>query len=341
MTEQSYLQWLVRETPTTWWHDSGEPAELAVGLEHLATGVTTNPVLGARAIAARPAGWEAEIDAVDSDLPPEQRAEARTRIVVTHCARELEPVYRRTEGAQGYVCAQVNPNKAGDRDVMLAMARRFAAFAPNIAVKLPVTAAGLDVLEECIAEGITITATVSFTVPQVLAIAERHQAGIARAQKAGIQPGHCFAVIMIGRLDDYLRDIAHDQRADVSEADIRWAGLAVTKRAYALYQERGYQAVLLIAAQRGIHHITELAGSDMIMSIHPKTQAMVFAPGIPRECRIDRLVPADAIACLETIPDFRRAYEPDGMAPEEFITYGATQRTLSQFGEIGWNALES
>ena len=42
-----------------------------------------------------------------------------------------------------------------------AMAHRFTAWAPNIAVKLPATSAGLDVLEECIAEGITITATVS------------------------------------------------------------------------------------------------------------------------------------------------------------------------------------
>ena len=34
-------------------------------------------------------------------------------------------------------------------------------------------------------------------------------------------------------------------------ADIRQAGLAVTKRAYSLYQERGYEAVLLVAALRG------------------------------------------------------------------------------------------
>jgi transaldolase len=341
MGEQSYLQWLVRETPTTWWHDSGEPGELAFGLEHLASGVTTNPVLSARALAARPTAWLNEIDAVDSDMPPEKRAEERVRIVVSHCAHELEPVYERTEGADGYVCAQVDPNRPGDRDVMLGMARRFASFAPNIAVKLPVTAAGLDVLEDCIAEGITITATVSFTVPQVLAIAERYRAGIARARESGITPGHCFSVIMIGRLDDYLRDVAHDQGAAVSEQDIRWAGLAVTKRAYAIYQERGYEAKLLIAAQRGTYHINEVAGSEMIMSIHPKTQAMLFEPGVPRVCGIDNPVPADVVARLETIPDFRRAYEPDGMTPEEFLGYGATQRTLTQFAEIGWNVLES
>src|SRR5262245_19669529 len=134
---------------------------------------------------------------------------------------------------------------------MIAMAKRLHAWAPNIAVKLPATAAGLDVLEDCVAEGITTAATVSFTVPQVIAIAERHRAGIERARKKAIEPGKCFSVIMIGRLDDYLREVAQDHRATVSEADIRQSGLAVTKRAYAIYRERGYEAVLLIAALRG------------------------------------------------------------------------------------------
>jgi transaldolase len=33
----------------------------------------------------------------------------------------------------------------------------------------------------------------------------------------------------------------------------------------------------------------------------------------------------------ERIPDFRRAYEPDGMSIEEFDSYGATVRTLRSF----------
>ena len=36
------------------------------------------------------------------------------------------------------------------------------------------------------------------------------------------------------------------------------------------------------------------------------------------------------------IREFRRAYEVNGMEEDEFLTYGATQRTLSQFVEAGW-----
>ena len=41
------------------------------------------------------------------------------------------------------------------------------------------------------------------------------------------------------------------------------------------------------------------------------------------------------------LPEFVRAYEPDGMTPAEFIEFGLTQRTLSQFSEAGWKQLES
>jgi len=341
MENESYLRWLVRETPTTWWHDSADPEELRRGLDHGATGVTMNPVLANRALRARPEFWAEAMRSVPKDLPPERRAEELMSHVVRHAAKMLRPQYESTKGKWGYVCGQVNPVRAGDREAMAAMAKRYHDWAPNIAVKLPVTAAGLDVLEDCAADGITVTATVSFTVPQVLAVAEHYKKGLERARKAGKKTGRCFAVIMIGRLDDYLREVAQDRKAPVSESDMRQAGLAVAKRSYALYQERGYEAVLLVAALRGTYHMTEMAGAKLIMSIHPNMQAPLLAPGVPREERIGLPVAPEVIRRLQTIPDFVRGYEPDGMTEEEFIGYGVTQRTLSQFIEAGWALLES
>jgi transaldolase len=234
----------------------------------------------------------------------------------------------------------MNPSCAGDRDAMLAMARRFHSWAPNIAVKLPAVSAGLDVLEDGIAEGITAAATVSFTVPQAIAVAERCRAGRLRAEKKGIEPGRCFAVIMIGRLDDYLREVAQDNMAAVSESDICQAGLAVTKRAYHIYQKCGYEAILLVAALRGSYHLTELAGAKLVMSIAPAVQEWFIAKDYPRKERIDMEIAFEVVERLSTIPEFIKAYEPDGMKPEEFISYGVTQRTLCQFVEAGWKLLE-
>jgi transaldolase len=342
MPNTTYLDWATRETATRWWHDSAEAAELALGLQRGAVGATTNPYLAILALVKDRQLWAPAIDEVLArNLPAEAKAEALMRIPVTRTAEKLLPEFAASQGRSGFVCAQVNPVRAGDRDCMLAMARRFHAWSPNITVKLPATSAGLDVLEDCVAEGIASTATVGFTVPQALAIAERHRAGAERARQRGIEPGTCFAVIMIGRLDDYLREVAHDNRAQVSESDIRQAGLAVTKRAYALYQERGYDAALLVAALRGAYHLTELAGAKVVMSMAPPWQELFVSQDFPREERIHEPVAAEVIDRLCRLQEFVRAYEPEGMAPSEFVGFGATQRTLCQFAEAGWKLMES
>src|SRR5207302_6391039 len=128
------------------------------------------------ALSKNRAQWSAAIEevlarALSSNMPPESKAEDLMRIAVTRAAAKLLPEYESSNRQSGFVCAQVNPLRAGDREGMYAMAKRLHAWAPNIAVKLPATAAGLDVLEDCAAEGITVTATVSFTVPQAVAIA--------------------------------------------------------------------------------------------------------------------------------------------------------------------------
>jgi transaldolase len=342
MQESTYLNWVISHTKTMWWHDSADPAELQTGLGRGAIGVTTNPFLSSLALSKNRSRWAAEAaEVLARNLPAEAKAEALMRIVVTHAAGELLPTYERTAGRMGYVCAQVNPARAGERPAMIEMARRFTKWAPNIAVKLPCTSAGLDVQEDCIAEGITITSTVSFTLPQALAIAEKCRKGIARATQHGVAPGKCFAVIMIGRLDDYLREVAHDNNAAVDGSDICQAGLAVTKRAYRIYQERGYEAVLLVAALRGAYHLTELAGAELVMSIAPAYQELFVNQDYPREERIGSEVPADVIARLRRMPEFVRAYEPDGMRPEDFISFAVTQRTLGQFQDAGWKLLEA
>ena len=113
------------------------------------------------------------------------------------------------------------------------------------------------------------------------------------------------------------------------------------KRAYRIYKERGYQAVLLVAALRGDYHLTELAGADLLMSIAPGIQRGLVSGDLPREERIDRPIPADALERLRQMPEFVRAYEPDGMPPSQFVAFGATQRTLSQFIEAGWKLMEN
>ena len=340
MSENKFLKWMTSETQSIYWHDSAIIDELDEAMGNGAVGVTTNPFLINGTLRARPEFWADKIADVPRNLKGTEKVEALMERVTGYIAKKLSPLA--AKGIEyGKCCAQTNPSKPGDFEAMLEQAKRYAKWASNICIKVPATKAGLKACEECAALGYNVVVTVSFTVPQVLAIGEAFQRGADRARKNGITPGLGVAVMMIGRLDDYLRDVAKDTNAAVSESDIIQSGLACIKRAYKIFNEKKYEAILMPAGCRGAHHITELAGARMIMSIAPKIAKLLLDKEGPFEERIDVPVPQDIIDRLMTMPEFRKAYEPDGMTLDDFIGYGVCNRTLTQFVESGWSQLEN
>ena len=335
----NYLEWINQCTPTRWWHDSGNPDEIELAIQRGATGVTTNPVLTFRSFQSQPEFWNPKVVALGDDFEPEARAEALLKLVATYAAEKVRPVYERTNGADGYALGQLNPTRAGDAEGMLAQARRVHSWAENIAVKLPATAAGIEVIEHLAEEGIPICATINVSVSQAIAVAEAR--GKQKALAAGVKPPLCIVVQQVGRLDDYLRDVAQDMKLGLDESVITMAGLAVAKRTYQIFEQRGYDAVIMPAGLRGAYHLTEMAGGKLLYTINTRVQDMILAADPSQEERISNPVPQDVLNQLRKIPEFVRAYEPDGMKPSEFITYGVTQKLLSQFNETGWAPLET
>jgi hypothetical protein len=83
MQHETYLDWAIGNTPTTWWHDSADPAELDRGLEHGAVGVTTNPVLSFKSLTQNRKLWSGRIDEVlGRKLEPDMKAEELVRIAI-------------------------------------------------------------------------------------------------------------------------------------------------------------------------------------------------------------------------------------------------------------------
>lgn len=337
----SYLSWLNESTETRWWHDSGNPDEIQTAKERGALGVTTNPVLTYRTFQSQPEFWSAKVSAISQDLDFEERAEALLKLVATYAADQFKDVFHQTHGKHGLALGQLNPSRAGDAEGMLAQARRVHSWAPNIAVKLPATRAGIEVIEQIASEGIPICATINVSVAQAIAVAEAYERGAKEAEKNGIHPQLCLVVQQVGRLDDYLRDVAKDMHAHVGEQDIIQAGLAVAKRTYNIFLDRKYRSVIMPAGLRGVYHLTELAGAAVVFTLNSRIQDMILEANPPREEKWQHPVSPEVIDRLMTVPEFVRAYEPDGMRISEFITYGATQKLLSQFTETGWAPLET
>ena len=147
-------------------------------------------------------------------------------------------------------------------------AEEFSKLAPNMIVKIPVTRAGIPAIEEATYRGISINATVCFTLPQCVAVAEAVERGLKRRESEGKEIASMGPVctIMVGRLDDWLKVAAEKENISIDPGYLEWAGVAVFKKTYQLFQQRGYRIRLLSAAFRNHMHWSEFIGGDVVIS---------------------------------------------------------------------------
>ena len=114
------------------------------------------------------------------------------------------------------------------------------------------------------------------------------------------------------------------------------------KRVAALYRERGYRTRPLAAAYRHRLHWTERIGGDVTLTMPYQWQRRFNALPIELEDWFGEPVPRAYVEeLLSRIPEFERAYEPDGLAVDEFDGYGATARTLRGFIASYWDLVRA
>jgi len=337
----NYLQWLTQETPTKFWHDSAIPGEIDKAIGNGALGVTTNPVLTYKSLQAVPEFWQSQVDLIPKDLPASEYAEALLKMVAVYAAQKFRKIYQDTNAEHGYALAQLDPSICNDTEKMIQQGLRYASWAENISVKTPSIMSALPFVEELASRGIAICTTLNFSVSQALAVGEAYMRGRAKALKNNIAPKPIFVVQQGGRLDEYLLEIVKDNRIDVDPQLIQNAGNAVCKKVYRLFKERNIPAVVMPAGLRGVHYLTSMAGADMTFSLQARVQKMVIEADPDRVCRIDEEIPEKTLKELSKIPEFVCAYEEGALKPEEFLSFGVTQKTLSQFLWTGWVPLET
>ena len=138
----------------------------------------------------------------------------------------LEPVFVREAGRKGRLSVQTNPANYPNMERMLEQGVRFASLAPNIQVKFPATRAGIRAIELATAAGVSINATVCFTVAQAIAVAEAVERGLDTLAAAGSDPASVTPVctIMVGRLDDWMRVLVERDEIAVHPDALNWAG---------------------------------------------------------------------------------------------------------------------
>ena len=194
----------------------------------------------------------------------------------------------------------------------------FSDLAPNMQVKIPVTNAGVQAIEEATYAGVTINATVSFTVPQMIAVAEAVERGLKRRDAEGLDTVHMSPVctMMIGRLDDWmqvlikrdnididpvLRSLGRHRRVQEGLRDLQGARLP-----YPAALSRIPPSRPLVRTDR------RRPRADHSVRVGPEDQRL----GHSCVERMQNPVDPQIVDALYTkIPDFRRAYDEDGMTP--------------------------
>jgi transaldolase len=333
----SPLHRTVIETATDIWNDSCAVDELEYAIANGAVGATANPTIVSDVWKADPARWRA----TTRDLA--RRNQAWTEVDLAWAIVEamsleaaplLRPAFEHFAGRQGRLSVQTNPTFWRTPDQMLAQGVHFDGLAPNIIVKFPATAVGIGVMEEATYRGVSVNCTVSFSVAQAVAAAEAVERGLRRREAEGLDVDRMGPVItiMMGRIEDWLRVQVERDGIVADPAALPWSGVAVFKRAYGIFRERGLRARLLGAAIRHHYHWSELIGGDVVITLPSVWQKRFNASDVEVRPRMDEPVdPAIVSELARHFPDFVRAYEPDGLTVDEFDAFPPTVRTLRAF----------
>ena len=299
-------------------------------------GATCNPVIALQVLKKEMASWKPHILELARQHPTLTDDELGWRVVEemsVRAAKLLHPIFEAQEGRNGRLSIQTDPRNWRDARRLADQAERFSKLAPNMIVKIPVTSAGVEAIEEATYRGVSINATVSFTLPQCVAVAEAVERGLRRREKEGkpVATMGPVCTIMVGRLDDWMKVAAEREHLTLDPGHLDWAGVAVFKDTYKLYRQRGYRLRLLSAAFRNHLHWSELIGGDVVISPPYSWIQRLDTSGIPGTPRMDRPVAPEILASLQRISEYRRASTEGGLSVAEFESYGATRRTLRQF----------
>jgi transaldolase len=334
---KSPLHQMALTTPTDFWNDSCSVQELTDAIDNGAVGATTNPTIVHSVLKKEMHLWRERIYQIIHENPTWSEEEITWKVIeelATNGANLLYPVFEREMHRKGRISIQTNPQFYRDAEAIVQQAIHFDSLAPNMQIKIPVTRAGIVAIEDATYRGINITATVSFTVPQAIAVAEAVERGLRRREAEGlsIEAMSPVSVCMVGRLDDWMHVLVKRDNIAIDPGYLNWAGLACVKRIYNIFQERGYRARILSAAIRHHMHWSELIGGDLAMTLPYEWQTQFNASDIEVIDRMQNPVEPHMVETMyRLIPDFRKAYEPDGLTVDEFDHYGATARTLRVF----------
>ena len=378
MARKSVLEKLIDAQPKAelWWDSSplvfaswrrrmvekaSDPAEMAAWLDRLYSpsnlptdnlfrGVTTNPRLSFNVIKDDPAYWSRWIDAF---IRARNCRDAEVvfwetyKEIASRGARLLRPIFEASGKTHGFFSAQTDPRRRHDVEKMVAQGLELHALGPNIMIKIPGTAEGYEAIRRLTARGIPTNNTVSLVISQFVACMQVVSQGLtlARAEGVDLTGWRSVITIMSSRFGTQgaLEQEAGDMGLELNESDVRWAEIALIKRAYDLVRRNpDYPGKILISSMRvspvvngtaRVWHLEKMAGADIVYTLPPSflETLLLKVPNLEFSRQWDEPVPPDVLSRLLRIPYFERGYREDGYSNGEFNAHPALVATAREF----------
>lgn len=216
------------------------------------------------------------------------------------------PLYRASDGGDGYVSLEVSPDLAHDTAATLAEARHLwqRVDRPNLMVKIPATRAGIPAIRDAVAGGLNINVTLIFARQRYAEVMDAYLSGLEARAAAGQPLDHVASVasFFVSRVDSNV-DPKLQQLADAGEtraaALLGRAAVANAKLAYADFkatfagerfgrlQAAGARVQRPLWASTGtknpaysdVLYVEELIGPQTVNTVPPQTLAAFLDHG--------------------------------------------------------------
>lgn len=199
-------------------------------------GVTSNPAIFHKAITQSNDYDEAVAALAASGLDAAAAYEELVVADIQGAADLFRAQHDASGGVDGYVSLEVSPELAHDAAGTLAEARHLwqRLGRPNVFIKVPGTDAGLEAIEQLIAEGINVNVTLLFGLKRYAQVVEAYLSGLERRLASGgdVRGVQSVASFFLSRIDVLLDPQLDAQGASALRGK---AAVASAKLAYQLY----------------------------------------------------------------------------------------------------------
>lgn len=213
--------------------------ELAQWVERGVRGITSNPTIFQKAIAGSGEYDDQFGDLVRGGASVDHAYWDMVVADIEDALRVLRPVHDESGGVDGYVSLEVAPDLARDRDGTVASARDLhdRIDEPNLFVKVPATAEGVEAIRTLVGEGRSINVTLIFGLDRYDEVIEAYISGLEAyggdlSQVAGV--ASFFVSRVDTEVDRRLEEIGTPEALDLRGK----TAVAQAQLAYARFGER-------------------------------------------------------------------------------------------------------